>query len=956
MSKTESLQLDLANVLAEELEKTKETYVSRDNLNEVFRSLHKAGLTALCFSGGGIRSATFGLGIVQALAKHGLLDKFDYLSTVSGGGYLGSWLSAWVCREHRDRPNLDDRSYGIKRVQDNINCRDVPDLANPNPEPVQLQHLREYSNYMSPRAGLLSADTWTLAALYIRNLLLNLTIFIPLLVAFFMLPRFVFRTIVFADATARTQLFTLIAAMVLGSFAVAFVISRLPSKSQDDSISDERTRMQRFKAFLNTDAGVLAFGVTPLVLAAFLASSLWAWIYSFGNKLDTYSFFRFDFWGYVPKGLGYFLLVSAAAYLLGLIIFLLIKFRKAQRDLSSGLAALVASLIGGALLWVLSSTAMPFALSHFFQALGDERAPRYLWQLFLCLSVPAFLLVVLLAATIFVGLTSRPATDEDREWLARYGAWVLIACGAWMLMSSVVLIAPSVLQWIFRFNLSDLFSWGALPAVLSSVAAVASAAVSLLGGFSEKALVRDESVKTRSSRILAIAPRIAAVVFLGFIFVGLAYLCTWLLNVVGIVTEPDHVSVLRIATTTDLLVLFIALSIVGLVMACFVNVNKYSLHGAYRDRLVRAYLGASNSDRKQNTFTGFDDNDNLELHELENQSPLHVINATVNLVGGKNLAWQNRKAASFTMSPLHCGSSAVRGYRRSRDYCRSRTSGKALRLGTAMAISGAAANPNMGYYSSAVVTFLMSLFNIRLGWWLGNTGERGSNKDWLGYGKQRYFEKVGPSIAVLPLLNETLGRTDEKKRFLMVTDGGHFENLALYEMVLRRCRFILLSDGAADADFKFGEIANAIQKCKVDLGVDIKFVGSMNIRGRYSKEESEVKRSRFAVAKITYPETSLDPETGIAKNNTGWLLYTRPTYYGTTEPRDVRYYADANSKFPHQSTGDQMYDEKQFEAYRSLGFLTMEEIIGRSRPTDLYELVDAIRPDLVPNAVPWMLV
>src|SRR5829696_1428993 len=172
MPSSDSPQLDLANVLAEELEKTKSTYISRDSLDNVFKSLHDAKLTALCFSGGGIRSATFGLGIVQALAKNKLLDKFDYLSTVSGGGYLGSWLSAWVWREHAKRLDPDDRNFGIKAVQENINCRKVPDVANPNPEPVQLQHLREYSNYMSPRTGLMSADTWTLAAIYLRNLFL----------------------------------------------------------------------------------------------------------------------------------------------------------------------------------------------------------------------------------------------------------------------------------------------------------------------------------------------------------------------------------------------------------------------------------------------------------------------------------------------------------------------------------------------------------------------------------------------------------------------------------------------------------------------------------------------------------------------------------------------------------------------------------------------------------------
>jgi hypothetical protein len=143
----------------------------------------------------------------------------------------------------------------------------------------------------------------------------------------------------------------------------------------------------------------------------------------------------------------------------------------------------------------------------------------------------------------------------------------------------------------------------------------------------------------------------------------------------------------------------------------------------------------------------------------------------------------------------------------------------------------------------------------------------------------------------------------------------------------------VLSDGAADFEFKFGEIANAIQKCKVDLGVDIKLLGTMGILARNSTD-TEARRTRLAIAKITYPEKDKN-----GKNYRGWLLYTRPTYYAKDEPRDVRYYAESNVKFPHQSTGDQMYDEKQFEAYRSLGFLTMEEIIGDDPPNDLLCLI-----------------
>ncbi|HUR99866.1 MAG TPA: hypothetical protein VMZ26_17515, partial [Pyrinomonadaceae bacterium] len=544
-------------------------------------------------------------------------------------------------------------------------------------------------------------------------------------------------------------------------------------------------------------------------------------------------------------------------------------------------------------------------------------------------AVPAFLLVVLVAATIYVGLSSLKSSDEDREWLARYGGWVLIFSTGWIILNALTLLGPSVLQWMFRplYNASemswaDIFSTTSISAIISTIIGAVSGIVSLGGGFSGKSLVRNEPVKTKTSKFLAVAPQIAAVVFLGFILVGLAFATTALIHYIGPASSGPlyHADVLRDSLLTELLWMFFILAAIGIAMGFVVNVNKFSLHGAYRDRLTRAYLGASNPKRNQNTFTGFDDSDNLELHDLEGQRPFHVINATVNLVGGKNLAWQNRKAASFTMTPLHCGSWAVGGYRRSAEYCVSKTSGRALRLGTAMAISGAAANPNMGYISSPVVTFLMTLFNIRLGWWLGNTGPAGSDRDWFGWwGNYRFFQKVGPSIAVFPLINETLGRTDENKHFLNVSDGGHFENLALYEMVLRRCRFIVLSDGAADDSFKFGEISNAIQKCKVDLGVDIKFRNGIKIVSRDTDADGKKGAVRFALADITYPEKVN------GKHLTGTLLYMRPTYY-QNEYTDIKYYAQANETFPHQSTGDQMYDEKQFEAYRGLGFFTMTEV------------------------------
>src|SRR5712691_10412545 len=134
-------------------------------------------LAALCISGGGIRSATFALGALQGLAQRGLLGQFDYLSTVSGGGYIGSWLSAWI-----------HRAGGVDRVAPHLAGRPAEEPgAAAQHDPIQ--HLREFNNYLTPRLGFASADTWTLAAIVIRNLLLNWLVIVPLLMAVLMIPR-----------------------------------------------------------------------------------------------------------------------------------------------------------------------------------------------------------------------------------------------------------------------------------------------------------------------------------------------------------------------------------------------------------------------------------------------------------------------------------------------------------------------------------------------------------------------------------------------------------------------------------------------------------------------------------------------------------------------------------------------------------------------------------------------
>ncbi|HEX6211013.1 MAG TPA: hypothetical protein VF136_09560, partial [Methylomirabilota bacterium] len=292
------------------------------------------------------------------------------------------------------------------------------------------------------------------------------------------------------------------------------------------------------------------------------------------------------------------------------------------------------------------------------------------------------------------------------------------------------------------------------------------------------------------------------------------------------------------------------------------------------------------------------------------RKPLHVLNMALNLVGGHPLAWQERKAETFTATELHAGSYHL-GYRRSYEYGGRRPRG--LTLGTALAISGAAASPNMGYHSSPLVAFLMTMFNARLGWWLGNPGPHGHET----------FRLATPHVSILPILREALGMTDDDDRYVYLSDGGHFENLGLFEMVLRRCHLIVVSDAGCDPACTFADLANAIRKVRVDLGVPIEIDQRLRITPRSAdgRGAGAEDSTAFAVATIRY--SAMDTG-GID----GHLIYLKPCFYGR-EPVDILNYALAHPAFPHESTADQFFSESQFESYRQLGLHTVTTVLSR---------------------------
>jgi hypothetical protein len=423
-------------------------------------------------------------------------------------------------------------------------------------------------------------------------------------------------------------------------------------------------------------------------------------------------------------------------------------------------------------------------------------------------------------------------------------------------------------------------------------------------------------------------------VFLAGLLVALAFgihaaLAAW--HGQGAVTPADGDYFADIAgwlTPTGLLAPFLFAAVLAAFFSWRIDVNVFAFHMFYRNRLVRCYLGASNPRRADHPFTGFDGEDSVPMERLR-QRPYHLVNAALNITRGTRLAWQERKAASFVASALFCGyeiqdADRVAGgsYQRTEDYlgeenearrarrARRRRGGAPaddpdpgalkLGLGSALAVSGAAASPNQGYHSAPAVAFLMTVFNVRLGWWLQNPS------------RLEQWRHMGPRWGILYLLSELFGMADESKKYVYLSDGGHFENLGIYELVRRRCRFIVASDAGMDPAFEFEDLGNAIRKCQVDLGVTI------DIDTRPIRPDPVTGRSlaHCAVGTIRY-DRRRDPSSRQYAPD-GYLLYIKPSLTGS-EPGDVLQYRAAHVAFPHESTSDQWFGESQFESYRKLG-------------------------------------
>jgi hypothetical protein len=867
-----------------------------------YRSLNKLNRAALCLSGGGIRSATFCLGVVQAFAaydvakatpdrdekylklpQNALLGRFQFLSTVSGGGYVGSWLSAWR--------HYDDFSKVWTDLTTRPDGQDV--------EPPELSWLRAYSNYLTPRTGLTSADAWTAVAIYLRNLLLNWLVIIPVLCVALLSLKFV-AAISVGIARDQEDWWLLLVIGLIGAasliVAQAFTTAHRPVRRERPE-SNLSTHDKQDPSPNNIDQAAFVKGDLAWRVLSAIAATIF-----FSSRLGTTWVVNS---GGVPVLVtlaiaGAFL--SAAGWIAGWPI------RRSRRDFTF---YVISGLVYGALVGL---------GAYLYSRLWPHSEPPSDHRLLLPImfGIPWVLASQLAAEMVFVGFVSyENDSDSDREWLGR-GAGLAAATAIVWAVTAFLSIAVG--HYIIHENQVDgvVHHFGAYVAGLGGMSGVATA---IIGGSSKTSATPDNDEPTRTGFILNLALAVAGPVFVATLIVAISIALDSLLIGDSLLHALNSQAIGHIVFW--ILLGGIVAAGVGVIASKNVNINRFSLHAVYRNRLVRCYLGAVRQARNPDRFTGFDGDDNPRVQDLwppkataagpNTYGLFHVINIALNVVDSKRLAWQERKAEPFTVSALHCGS-AYKGFRRTEDYG---GPGGGVSLGTAMAISGAAVSPNMGYHSSPSITLLLALFNVRLGWWLGNPGPAGDKS----------YQTEGPSFAVKPLLQEAFGLTTDDKPYVYLSDGGHFDNLGLYEMVRRRCRFIVVIDAGDDPRFGFGDLGNALRKIYIDLGVSIQFDGLQSMRNRPSDPLTAEDRRKIpycAIGVIEYGAADGEAE----GCEDGTILYIKPALHGT-EGAGISSYAVEHPTFPHETTTDQWFTESQFESYRSLGFAIANEILGK---------------------------
>jgi Patatin-like phospholipase len=999
---------------------------SQDDAGDIYRWARDGEVSGICFSGGGIRSATFNLGILQGLASRGSLHQFDYLSSVSGGGYIHSWLAAWLKRRtleerdknHRTNANQDD----LRAAWKHVTYRLTPLPGRTDSEkyqtvwPRQIQWLRRYSNYLTPQVGLFTSDTWSAVAMWIRNSALNQTLLTTMFLCLLCFPHLLAPSVRLAPNPS--------VACTTGAGAVGLAAGVVPkalqpclvnkTKPAPIKISPDRYFGSLFLKYWHGRwdlAGIVSFfykiaGAGKTIIAALICFATgialvifllrWEydlalhpvqiaepktesvprprryqqWIAKLMLSLEPNSAFMLKLrrhqeliailmlclllifailWTLItlqhPEGPPYpvalfllFLCLVCAETFAGAALAQMMTRRtqtlqRCDGDTKSGekLARAInrARLIAMAIPAAATGAVAGVAIAALLQSGMMDSAANWLgltdpWSLRLVLGTILFFWLAPFTMVVASGFVGKDFPDWLSEWLGRIRGYSLMMGIVWVFLCGSSLLMPA-----FFLHFSEPWErWIKWPAVLTWAATTAG---SVLGGKSSK--TGGNGNGATGGAVLEAVVLIGPYVYIA----GLVFILSLVLEKVhGPLADNlfDH---------SDLLFWVSAIGIF-LFMAGWLgrrlDINEFSMHTFYRNRLTRCYLGASNLTRNPSPVTGFDQRDTADLQiaqlafDRAYPGPIPIFCCAMNITLGEDLAWQQRKAASFAFTPYYSGytvgwTEAHKGLRFNGfvpteflyegDPSGTKDVG-GPNLATAMAASGAAVSPNWGYHTNPATAFLMTMFDVRLGLWIPNPRHSPLAGQKLGVKPDSPPQPSSPAFAPARLASELLGSVDDTSKYVYLTDGGHFDNMGLYELVRRRCYKIVICDAEEDGDYSYEGIGDAIRKCRIDFGAEIE----LDLSPTRPNANSRLSTAHMIQGTIRYPETPSDQK--------GAVWYIKASLTGKPPaageevsaelpdvPGDVQNYKLQHPHFPHDSTAEQWFTESQFESYRRLG-------------------------------------
>ncbi len=992
-------------------------------------------LIGLALSGGGIRSATFSLGVMQRLAKARVLKQVDYLSTVSGGGYIGSALNWWLHGQHRsiernfstefsmcdcacaDR-NLTShpgRSQAGEAVHFD-SCHAFPfgtgDPAHPKSalNPV-LRYLRENGMYLIPGDGI---NIWSGIAIVLRAIFLNLLVWIPAVTALFALliwggndaygglPK-----IGYPDLIAPLLPTGAIIPAVFGwMYLVAAALLCLFAFSSINYSTLQFTNLEGFAFRVNAWPKWLKFGVPLGVLAVFLSIEA----LGFDSSADRIVFAGvvitvilivlldivtarytrqhkenggsgvFQKWGrYVLFGLVIVSVIAVALVMLRVI-----------EDLYNPLAAgngakfyLMALFTSDARLLAEASPPDQYGRWFLLCVLAGLILAYLIRNMTLrgnlqLVATAGVLVLFFLAADVFAYMAAQPSASP--QWGRLHGMCFLIFCIGLFLFYNfwaaeqrrALWAAPGIDQhYSERRSFEKIYGRCLMAAVILAIigsvpvahawmaiylsgdeglAGIAVGTATTLWGFFRTP--KQNNGATGGNAVITIG---AALLLYGIAVVayGLAE------DVVGFKTARE-------------LAIYVSILFLALLSGLYTNINFIALHRFYRDRLMEAFLPDYETVSKgmKSPANGADKFNMCNVAEAKAftpgtgqpseplNGPYHIINTNVMLTNAVQSKYRHRKGDSFIVSPLYSGSAAT-GWARSHKFMKGRMS-----VASAMAASAAAANPGggaggKGATTNLFVTLVMRFLNIRLSYWVKQPslvlGDAESEKReaYMPRRRKNLLREIFPPNHFVPGFTYSIPGRGYKtdSALLELSDGAHFENLAVYELVRRRCGLIFVCDGGQDAQASYSDLINAIQRVGEDFFAEIKF--NVQIRDeagawrhtsaddliplaplpgeRAFPKGAEYAKSGYFVATIDYGERG-------EKN--AWPRYGVIIYMKTSMIPELQLpakgYKGAHPDFPDETTGDQFFDEEQFEAYRELGYRLAEQVVNDLDLTDRF--------------------